>query len=184
MDEALFRAINNGLAGPKMDWLMVTATSPESWLIPGLIFMAALIFKYRKQGAVAIVTALCAVGFGDALAHQVIKPTVGRQRPCAALTEVRQPGGVGCTESFSFPSNHAVNSASIAAAVGTFYPKTLIILAPMAALVGLSRVAVGVHYPLDVAAGELLGIIIGVSMALLARRLSGKGAVEEKTEAD
>ncbi|MDH5510027.1 MAG: phosphatase PAP2 family protein [Nitrospinota bacterium] len=182
MDESLFRAINQGLAGPVMDWIMATVTSPESWLAPGVLLAAALCLYGRKKGIVAVVAAVFAVGAGDMLAHIVIKPMVGRHRPCAELADVHQPSQVGCTDSFSFPSNHAVNSFAFTAVVGVIYPRMLIVLAPIALLVALSRVAVGVHYPADVAAGALLGIFIGISTAALALKLAMLRREEEELE--
>ncbi|MDH5637605.1 MAG: phosphatase PAP2 family protein [Nitrospinota bacterium] len=182
MDESLFKAINQGLADPTIDWVMATITSPESWLAPGVMLATALCLYGRKKGIVALAAAVFAVGAGDMLAHNVIKPMVGRHRPCAELPDVHQPSQVGCTDSFSFPSNHAVNSFSFAAVIGIIYPRMLIALAPIALLVALSRVAVGVHYPADVVAGAVLGVIIGVSTAALARRLAMTHWQEEALE--
>ena len=185
MDEALFRAINLGMAGPTMDWIMATVTSPDTWLAPGILLVVGLCVIGRKKGLAAVLAAALSVGFGDATAHYVIKPAVGRYRPCATLEGVHQPTQVGCTNSFSFPSNHAVNSFAFASSIGSFFPKTLVVLAPVAALVGLSRVAVGVHYPADVVAGAALGILIGIGGARLSRRiLEGPKRTKEEEEGE
>jgi len=153
-----------------MGWIMATVTSPETWLAPGALFTTMLCVYGRKKGAAAVVAALLSVAAGDMLAHYVIKPAVGRHRPCAELEGVHQPSQVGCTDSFSFPSNHAVNTFALTAAVGVIYPRLLIVLAPLALLVALSRVAVGVHYPADVATGAVLGIIVGAGAAVIVTR--------------
>jgi len=182
VDESLFRLINDGLASPTMDWIMIAVTTPDTWLAPGVLLIAALFTVERKKGVVAVLAAILAVGVGDSLAHQVIKPMVGRARPCAALENVHMPKVVGCTNSFSFPSNHAVNTFAFAAAMGVIYPKMLFALAPIALLVALSRVALGVHYPADVAVGGALGIAIGVAMATLAKRLTNISQKKEPQE--
>lgn len=76
----------------------------------------------------------------------------------------------------SFPSGHATFAALMAAALGTGAPPMLRwTLWLFAAIVGLSRVAVGAHFPADVAGGFVvgLGVALGVRLVLLlARRLS------------
>ena len=62
---------------------------------------------------------------------------------------------------FSFPSNHATNSAGFAFYIhcGSF-PQLKFLLIPLVFLIGWSRVYVGVHFPSDVIAGWVLGITI------------------------
>jgi undecaprenyl-diphosphatase len=58
----------------------------------------------------------------------------------------------------SFPSGHTMVTFTVAATLAFYYPRMAIILYPLAALVGLSRVYLGSHYPSDVVAGAFLGI--------------------------
>lgn len=58
----------------------------------------------------------------------------------------------------SFPSGHTMVTFTVAATLAFYYPRIAIILYPLAALVGLSRVYLGSHYPSDVVAGAFLGI--------------------------
>jgi undecaprenyl-diphosphatase len=66
--------------------------------------------------------------------------------------------------SFSFPSGHATNIAGQAAYWSLFCPEAAPITIIAAALVGYSRVYVGHHWPGDVLAGYLLGVIIALMM--------------------
>ena len=176
IDETLFFAINHGMAGPVSDWLMVKVTEPSTWYLPLAVLCVGLLAADRKRGLVAILAAMVAVGAGDALAHNVIKPLAGRARPCAALENVHLL--VGCTSSFSFPSNHAVNSMALAGAIGWTFRPLMWGLIPVGVLVCLSRVAVGVHYPSDVVAGGILGFIMGAGVAAIVaeafRRVEGR----------
>jgi len=168
-DTALFRYINDGLAGDFADWFMATATSPHSWTVPILVLCAAMVAVDRKRGIIAIMVALAAVGIGDAFSGQSLKPFFGRIRPCNALQDVHLL--VGCTQSFSFPSNHAVNSFAIAGAIGYIFRPLLWILLPVGVTVAVSRIEVGVHYPSDVVAGGVFGFAVGWGMAAMSIKL-------------
>ncbi|MBF0170375.1 MAG: phosphatase PAP2 family protein [Nitrospinae bacterium] len=169
MDRALTLAIHHWFApsplGPFMAWI----TDPENWYIPIGLLMAALIAVSWRRGLAAIVIALAAVGVGDGMGHYLIKPLFARPRPCIALPDEIVPL-VGCVDSYSFPSNHAINSMAAAVALGMFFPKLRWPLVGLAALVAVSRVVVGAHYVADVTAGALLGAFLGWGMARVARR--------------
>jgi undecaprenyl-diphosphatase len=64
--------------------------------------------------------------------------------------------------SYSFPSGHAANITASMLFLGLVYRKLLIPLILIAAIVSFSRIYVGVHWPLDVAAGIALGIFLAV----------------------
>jgi len=69
----------------------------------------------------------------------------------------------------SFPSDHAGLAFAIASLLSFFYPRWSRAFYVWAFLIALSRIFVGVHYPLDVAAG----IIIGIAVALAVRKCMG-----------
>jgi undecaprenyl-diphosphatase len=68
---------------------------------------------------------------------------------------------------FSFPSNHAANTAALAAFLQVLYPKSGWITWPIVAVVGFSRVFIGAHYVTDVLGGWMLGGVIGGGTAWL-----------------
>jgi undecaprenyl-diphosphatase len=86
-----------------------------------------------------------------------IKFTVRRGRPEGEWGSIYRS-----TDPHSFPSGHATRVFLIAVMITAFGPGWLAILLVLwAPLVGLARVAMGVHYLSDVLAGALLGILFG-----------------------
>jgi undecaprenyl-diphosphatase len=90
------------------------------------------------------------------LVNQVVSHAWARPRPYVAheslthLLAARSPDP-------SFPSDHAAAAFAIAFAVLAFSRRAGIVFVVAASLIALSRVALGVHYPSDVAAGMLIG---------------------------
>ena len=101
-----------------------------------------------------------AVGLTDFLGGQ-LKWVFERVRPCRALTDAVKIEPSGCGGLFSFPSNHAANTAALAAFLHVLYPKSGWITWPIVAFVGFSRVFIGAHYVTDVLGGWMLGGVIG-----------------------
>jgi undecaprenyl-diphosphatase len=85
-------------------------------------------------------------------ANQVVKFTVRRRRPAIA------PPLMSTGSDFSYPSAHAATSFAGARALAALWPRRP--LYALAALMGFTRVYVGVHYPSDVVAGAALGTAI------------------------
>jgi membrane-associated phospholipid phosphatase len=78
---------------------------------------------------------------------------------------------VGCTNSPSFPSNHAVNAAVLATLATLYMPRLWPPAVGLAILVGYSRIYVGSHYPLDVLAGGTLGMVVALVLSAVMNRI-------------
>jgi undecaprenyl-diphosphatase len=104
--------------------------------------------------------ALLATLAGTSAVVATIKTLAGRVRPYQALTLAQHVPFEQPTDP-SFPSGHAAGSFAFAAFIGASNRRAGLALAGLASLIALSRVALGVHYPSDVAAGALLGGVIG-----------------------
>lgn len=163
IDTSLFFLINKGMQSAFLDVLMPFASNNMKYLflLPALL----LVLRERSKALAVLVMALVAVAIADSSGN-LLKGLVARERPCVALHDVRLLVGLG--PSYSLPSNHASNSFAVAISLLLLGRNAAGILSlVIAAVVGISRVYVGVHYPFDVAAGALLG---GVA-ALLSIRL-------------
>lgn len=133
-------------------WLMIAvAISGFSWRRPWL---------WTRVGA-AILVAESVSG--------ALKEWVKRDRP--PLSNLEPEPLVDLPATYSFPSGHATVSFACATALVLAVPRLRVPLYALAALIAVSRVYVGVHYPLDVLAGAALGVAIAIALRMLARAL-------------
>jgi len=168
LDETIFHAIN-GLVGRSewVDWLMFQLGRPKFLLMPGLLAFGYWAWVQKVEAAIGGPVLYATLGIGDFLGAQ-IKWLAERPRPCRALSGVHELAGCGGT--FSFPSNHALNTAAAAAFLQILYPATGWISWPLVVLIGFSRVYVGGHYVTDVFGGWAIGGLLGAGIALLLLR--------------
>jgi len=110
-----------------------------------------------------------------------LKNLVARTRPNVLLDEGRYdvelfgPDGGAW---HSFPSGHTAGSVAVARAVGRVYPSARPAAYVSAAAVALAQIPRGAHYPSDVAAGALIGLVAEVAIDRLARRLADKNDLD------
>ncbi len=102
------------------------------------------------------------------LTSELVKLVITEPRPCRAfdVTTVLECPEVG---DWSWPSNHSVIAASLATACVLAVPRIIWFVAPVALLLGFSRVAGGVHFVHDVLSGFALAVLVvtGITLALL-----------------
>ncbi len=167
LDLQLFLFFNHTMANPVCDAVFVLITNGRFWILPGVA--AALVFLYfkRRAAAVVIALALVTVSISDPVCNRIVKPQFHRLRPCNP--QVHLPGArllLGAKTSDSFPSSHAANMFAQAALFSLLYRRrrACITAFVFASVIAFSRIYVGVHYPLDVAAGAVLGMIVGTAV--------------------
>ncbi len=168
LDIKLFHLINDRLACPFLDFLFVFMTAEKGWiplLIGGIILLSLF---GGKRGRITSIALLLGVAIADGTASGILKPLIGRLRPFYELDSVRLIWSVA--GKYSCPSNHAANAATIATVLACFYRKSAWVAPIVAFLVGFSRIYVGVHYPLDVMTGFLLGIIAGLISSYILKK--------------
>jgi undecaprenyl-diphosphatase len=167
-DIALFYAIN-GLA-ERWTWLdavMVALAQPRVALVPAALIFAYWFWRRRREALIGGAAVAGLILLSDFLGARV-KHLVMRTRPCWVLDNVQQL--VGCGGMYSFPSNHAVNTAAAAAFMQVLYPRTGWVSWPVVGLIGFARVYVGAHFVTDVVGGWVMGAVLGVAVALLLRQ--------------
>lgn len=174
IDHWLFLLLNGRLTSPLLDKVMPFVTTQEHWYPLLLIVFVALLIWGGRRGRIAAVLLIVAVALADQISCSLLKPIVGRIRPCNALPSDQVRLLVGCSKAFSFPSAHAANSFAMASVVSWGMPKLSFFAFLLAIAVAYSRVYVGVHYPLDVLGGAVLGLLIGGLLTALGRVVEGK----------
>lgn len=96
---------------------------------------------------------------------RILKDLATRPRPSPASPDCRLIDTPGC---FSFPSGHAAAAAALAAGYGASVPVVAPALALIAFVVGASRIRLGVHYPGDVLAGQVIAVLTALALATVA----------------
>ena len=178
VDQRIFYWINVSLAHPYLDVLFTWITNKKNWYVPGALLWIWLIWKGGRNGRILALLVILALVLADQISSSILKPGIGRLRPCKTLEGFRLL--VHCGSRYGFPSSHASNIAAIAGLFSLTYRRGRWFWLVLAVLIGLSRVYVGVHYPFDVLCGWLLGGLIALGLvkaAGLRTRLAAKDRV-------
>ena len=166
-DQTLFVYINRVATHPILDTLMPFFRESTFW-IPLYLFLIVFVFvNFGKNGWVWLLFAFITVLLTDQFSSSIVKNWVMRPRPCndpVFSSQVRLLLD-HCSGGYSFTSSHATNHFGVATflciTLGRFFGKWKYLLFIWAALICYAQVYVGVHYPLDVVFGALLGFLIG-----------------------
>lgn len=132
------------------------------------IILAAVLLCFR-QTRLAAVGMLLALLLGVVAGEVVIKNLVCRLRP---YIQLGVPLLIPPPITYSFPSGHTMSSFAAATVLAKKYPKWGILAFFVAILIGFSRLYLFVHYPTDVLAGAVLGIICGFAGIHLTRKIA------------
>jgi len=151
----------------------------NTWIPLYLFLLLFGILNFGKKVWLWLAFIVLTLVITDQVSSHIIKPLVGRIRPCnepSLAGQVRLLLG-NCSGTYSFTSSHAANHFGFAVflviTLQQVFGKWRRWLLVWAASVSYAQVYVGIHYPLDVLGGAILGIATGYLSALFFNRRFG-----------
>jgi undecaprenyl-diphosphatase len=180
VDIELFYLINKDGQNTLFDYVMPIISNFNYFIVP-LVLWGLFLFRRKPLMVLGVILV---VAFSDSLCYFVLKPLFGRPRPFDMLSAVHLYKGswsitgtvsqVEGVHSLSLPSSHATNvfaaSFFLSYHIRPWWPLFYVV----ALAVAYSRVYLGVHYPLDVFFGAIVGSLLGVLGVRLASRFFQK----------
>jgi undecaprenyl-diphosphatase len=163
IDLAVFYFFNHTLSVGFLDKFFSIITNVNNWYISYIILLGISFSKGGLKGKLAVLGVILLIVVTDQTGYRLLKEFFARPRPCDILTDVLTP--LGCTGTFSFPSNHALNNFAAALFFYRLFPKLKWVLFITAALISISRVYLGLHYPSDIIGGAIIGLAFGYVFA-------------------
>jgi undecaprenyl-diphosphatase len=155
MDSSLLHYVIQ-LRRPWLDDVMLLASALGAagfiWWVTALITM---VFPNKRAAAWRLILA---VVFTWAVNEFALKPVIDRPRPYAVDASITVIDARPTTA--AFPSGHAAMAVAGAVAGSRMLPGSAWAWWPLALIVAVSRIYIGVHWPSDVLAGALLGIAL------------------------
>lgn len=123
-----------------------------------LILLLPVVYGYSAVGASLHMLSIGAVGL---LLYKYLKTHLVRERPYIGTHGIVV--GARALDRYSFPSGHTLHAVGFSIVALGYYPVLAPLLVPFTALVAVSRVVLGLHYPSDVIAGAGLGALIATT---------------------
>lgn len=177
-DAKLYLVINSQLSNRFFDNVLPLSREANTWLPLYLFLLVFMLMNFGKKAWWWIIFIASTITITDQLSSSFIKYWVARPRPChdAALMQYAHLL-VGCSPSYSFTSSHATNHFGAAffifKTLKQYLKKWSYLFFFWAALICYAQVYVGIHYPLDVICGAIIGSFIGFGMAsVFSRRVA------------
>lgn len=168
LDQQVFFLINHLPHTASLDFIAQTLSGLGSGGLVFFLLGLLLFIREEEKDHRFILPLILTFGIGWGLSELFLKYTFGRIRP----DEVMKALIIGTApESYSFPSTHAVLAFAGAYVVSWKEPKWRWWLYTLACCIGLSRIYLGYHYPIDVIAGGVIGISVGFCVVQLTTRI-------------
>ena len=166
-DTWLFLKINTVWTHPFPDSVFPLWREANAWAPLYLFLVVFAIMNFKKKAIPWILFVVITLTLTDQISSTLIKNWVARPRPCRDEFLINQVRLLlnNCSGGYSFPSSHATNHFGFAVFVfitlQPIFKKWGYLFFVWAATICYGQVYVGVHYPLDVVCGAILGSGIG-----------------------
>jgi len=146
-----------------LDYLGIFFADYMQYVLAAIFLILFFSKKHKKQHRTMVVVATMSA----IAARYIVKPLIvffyAEPRPFIALTQIKPLVKVMTSENLqSFPSGHTLFFFALATTVFLFNKKLGVWFLISAALISFARIYVGVHWPIDVFAGVIIGILTGM----------------------
>lgn len=171
IDQALFYQINGVWHHPILDAVLPWTRHSNNWIPLYIGLLGWLMYQVGWKTLKWLLFALINVGLTDQISSSVFKPFFHRLRPC------NDPLLIGktrllldhCSGGFSFTSSHAANHFGLALFIfmtwGIAQKKYTRFFFLWAGIIAFAQIYVGVHYPMDIVGGTIIGLVSGYGMS-------------------
>lgn len=176
IDHSLFLLINH----LPHNWLLNAIASGFSsigeWGFIWFVLAAILFFREEERDHWFFLPTVLATVLSYDISEILLKWIVARPRPTAEIGAIilTTPGN------YSFPSTHTTLAFAMAYILSREEPKLRWVFYTLAILISFSRIYLGVHFPVDVVTGAILGTIIGWASFLLGRAIAKRYSSKKK----
>lgn len=187
MDTEVLLAIN-GWHAPWADTVMWIISAKTTWIPLYLLLIGLLVWRYRKPAptsvkwlhkvpvcVVMIVAIVAAVGLADFIASGILKQWVARPRPSRVpeLEGVLHLVNGYKSGRYGFVSSHAANTMACALLFSLIWRNRIATIGLMLWVAAncYSRMYLGVHYPLDILGGLMVGTVVAIVACWVLKRL-------------
>jgi len=178
-DHWLFSKINQDWTGPVTDLIFPFLREAEFWVPLYLFFLVFILVNFGKKGLRWSIMLILTASISDQISSNLVKSFIFRLRPCRnpeLMDNIRVLVNY-CPSSSSFTSSHACNHFAMASFIFITLRHTSrwwALIFVWAFFVAYAQVYVGVHFPVDVTAGALLGCLIGFLTSRILHWQTGK----------
>ena len=175
LDQQFFLALNHFRADC-MDPVMLFLSAKKVWIPLYLLIIGVIAYKQRMRAIVYVLCLVLSVVMADQITSGLMKPGFKRYRPCnepEMMGQVITPGK--CGGEYGFASSHAANTFALATFIFFLFSKQIryrSLLFFWAAAVSYSRIYLGVHYPLDIITGAVIGAGCGYLWYLISIKIT------------
>lgn len=184
-DTRLFLEINTQWTSSFLDNIMPWWRDANTWIPLYLFFIVFALMNFKQKALPWILFVVITVVLTDQVSSTLLKNWVARPRPCREDFLIGQMRLLlnGCSGGYSFTSSHATNHFGFAMFVYMTAKPVLgkwgKLLFIWAATISYGQVYVGVHYPIDILCGGLLGCGLGYATAYFFNKKIGLPSFKE-----
>lgn len=164
MNYDLLKAIN-GLAG-KVDWIDSIMKFASNYAVPVFAVVLLLMWFFGKEYTKTTVVYSAISGAAGIIINVIISKIYFEPRPFVTYDDINVL--VEHASDASFPSDHTTGAIALAFAIALRNKKIGVVMMIFALLTGFSRIYIGNHYPGDV----LAGIVVGIVTAFIINKLA------------